>query len=159
MRVELRRFKSYPRLSEETVAFNADLWIDGKKVAEASNDGHGGPNFLHFSDRAVEQSFYDYCASLPDEQSEYGPLKMNADFFVSILVEKEEKKAWFKRQSRNKVLFRKATDGQDAFSTVGFKAGQREAAIAHVQKKYPDAVIFTPEGEPLQSKALQVAKV
>ena len=46
MKVELKKLAIYPRLSEETTAFNADLWIDGVKVGSAKNDGHGGMTFV-----------------------------------------------------------------------------------------------------------------
>ena len=41
---ELRKVKCFPELSEETEAFTAQLWIDGKHVANLKNDGHGGCN-------------------------------------------------------------------------------------------------------------------
>lgn len=41
-RVTLGKFKHYARLSEETVAFTADILLDGKKVGTADNRGHGG---------------------------------------------------------------------------------------------------------------------
>ena len=41
MKIELRRFTTNARLSQETTAFAADVWVDGKKVGYAENDGHG----------------------------------------------------------------------------------------------------------------------
>src|SRR3972149_5431468 len=46
MKVELKKLAIYPRMSEETTAFAADLWIDGVKVGHAKNDGHGGMAFV-----------------------------------------------------------------------------------------------------------------
>jgi hypothetical protein len=43
----LSRYKSYPRLSDETTAFNADLLLDGRKVGDAENQGQGGATFVH----------------------------------------------------------------------------------------------------------------
>lgn len=42
MKIELRRFESSERFSEETLAFAADVYIDGTKTFAAHNDGHGG---------------------------------------------------------------------------------------------------------------------
>lgn len=39
---ELRRITHNARLSEETSAYAADLYVDGKLFAHVSNDGHGG---------------------------------------------------------------------------------------------------------------------
>ena len=85
MRLELRRFKHYPRLSEETVAFNADLYIDGKKSGSVKNDGHGGANF--FSDFAAERKVEAWAKKQPPVPSLGGPLKLDADFAISLLVE------------------------------------------------------------------------
>lgn len=41
---ELKKLKFHEDMSEETPCFSADLYENGKLVAHASNDGHGGPN-------------------------------------------------------------------------------------------------------------------
>lgn len=43
-KIELRKVKVHAGLSEETVAYTADLYVDGKLFAHASNRGHGGPD-------------------------------------------------------------------------------------------------------------------
>ena len=47
MKIELKRFSYNARLSEETNAFAADIWVDGKNVGFAKNDGHGGNTMVH----------------------------------------------------------------------------------------------------------------
>lgn len=47
MKIELKRFTTNARLSQETTAFAADVWIDGKKAGHAENDGHGGATMVH----------------------------------------------------------------------------------------------------------------
>ncbi|MCK7559358.1 hypothetical protein MKQ70_32085 [Chitinophaga sedimenti] len=42
MKIVLKGLRVYEEMSEETNAFSADLWIEGKKVAKAKNDGRGG---------------------------------------------------------------------------------------------------------------------
>lgn len=42
MKIELKSIKFSEALSEETNAFTADVWINGKKAGYAKNDGHGG---------------------------------------------------------------------------------------------------------------------
>lgn len=46
-RVELKSYKEVKSFSEETVCFQATVYVDGKKVAEVSNDGKGGPHRWH----------------------------------------------------------------------------------------------------------------
>lgn len=50
MKLELKNVKEYEELSEETCCFTADLYMDGKKVATAKNDGRGGCNDVYFID-------------------------------------------------------------------------------------------------------------
>lgn len=42
MKIELRRINHNPKLSEETNAFSAEIWIDGEPAFEARNQGQGG---------------------------------------------------------------------------------------------------------------------
>jgi hypothetical protein len=44
---ELRKIKSFEAMSEETEAFTAQLWVDGKHLADLKNDGQGGCNSVH----------------------------------------------------------------------------------------------------------------
>ena len=42
MKIELKKISFNERMSEETNAFTADLYINGKKVGYCKNEGHGG---------------------------------------------------------------------------------------------------------------------
>jgi hypothetical protein len=42
MKIELKKISFSERMSEETNAFTADLYINGKKVGYCKNEGHGG---------------------------------------------------------------------------------------------------------------------
>ena len=57
MKIELRKLAIYPRLSKETIAFNAVVYVDGEKIGHAENDGHGGETTLFWEvspDRRAE---------------------------------------------------------------------------------------------------------
>lgn len=41
---ELKKVKIHDDMSEETMCFSAELWVDGKHLADVSNRGHGGSN-------------------------------------------------------------------------------------------------------------------
>ncbi len=45
----LKKLAIYPRLSEETTAFAADVWVDGEWVGRAENDGHGGETLVRWT--------------------------------------------------------------------------------------------------------------
>ncbi len=46
MKITLKRVKFYPRMSEETNAYTADVLIDGTLVGYIKNEGRGGMSFL-----------------------------------------------------------------------------------------------------------------
>lgn len=46
MKIELKRLSISERLSQETTAFAADVWVDGKNVGTAENDGRGGETIV-----------------------------------------------------------------------------------------------------------------
>jgi len=45
--MELRKVKHFNELSQETMAFSAQLWVDGKHIADISNNGEGGSNNIY----------------------------------------------------------------------------------------------------------------
>ncbi|WP_286883078.1 hypothetical protein [Sphingobacterium sp. UBA5980] len=50
MNIELKNVKHFPSLSEETEAFTASLYIDGKHAGYAKNAGHGGSTDYYHKD-------------------------------------------------------------------------------------------------------------
>lgn len=95
MKIELRKVAHYPRLSQETDAFNADLYIDGVKRATVENDGHGGPNMVH--PWQVMKEIEAYAATLPPEEMFGRMVPISGDYLISKilgdhLVEKDLKK-------------------------------------------------------------------
>lgn len=44
MKIELRKVHHSKSLSEETNAYTAEIWIDGKHFCDVSNHGQGGPD-------------------------------------------------------------------------------------------------------------------
>ncbi len=117
MKVELKGVTIYKKLSEETTAFTGSLFIDGKKAADAKNDGQGGSNFLRFKERDVEKAFYVYAKSLPPDVSQYGELPMDGDFLISTMVEKiADEKDW-QRRCRTKTWVKLTSHGPDDYIT------------------------------------------
>lgn len=75
MKIELKNLRIYDRMSEETIAFTADVHVDGKKVAYAKNEGCGGSTYYNpypNADRALLDAAEAYCKKLPPEKSEFG---------------------------------------------------------------------------------------
>jgi len=44
---EIKKYRPAPQVSEETLAFSAEIWCDGKPFLHAQNQGCGGCNMYH----------------------------------------------------------------------------------------------------------------
>jgi hypothetical protein len=113
MKVELRKVKIAKFLSEETTAFNADLWVDGEQIGTVSNNGQGGSNNIHhlYNDNGLNtrnkvQAFEKWCEEQPDYDSPYGSLGMSADFYISLMVQDYEEAQQLKRWCKTKTVIR-----------------------------------------------------
>ena len=63
MQTELRRISYNASLSQETSAFTADIWVDGKKAGSAENHGTGGCTNIH--PHALQQRLDEHGKTLP----------------------------------------------------------------------------------------------
>ena len=63
MKIELRRITFNARLSRETNAFAADIYIDGKKAGTAENDGGGGETMVRIMPKELMQQAVAYAQS------------------------------------------------------------------------------------------------
>jgi hypothetical protein len=94
MNLEIRSLKVIEEMSEETVAFTGELFVDGVFAARLRNDGHGGATSSYFNSRATEEAVYAFCKSLPalrdtiDEQTI--DLPMDFDFWCACEVDRLE---------------------------------------------------------------------
>jgi hypothetical protein len=113
---ELRKVKISVSLSEETLAFTGELWVDGNLVAYASNHGRGGNNSLRHAEgqRDRLREFEAWCLTLPSRKTSYGDLAMDADFFITLLVTKHDEDKRLRRRCKTKTLIRLkgANDGE-----------------------------------------------
>jgi hypothetical protein len=100
MKFEIKKFKSF--MGTDCPGFNLDLWMDSKKLAFVVDDGSGACMSFYYEDKEEGQKFEDYCKSLPPLRMEDFPegLKMDADLFVSLLVEQFQNERTKKKKGR-----------------------------------------------------------
>lgn len=96
MKIELKNLKIYDGMSEETIAFTSDVYVNGKKLAYAKNDGRGGCTYYHPYDRelrGVLEQAEAYCKTLPSTFSTYGEktieIKSTLEKFIDDIVYKK----------------------------------------------------------------------
>jgi len=119
-KVVLKKIAFYERMSEETNCFAADLYIDGKKVGEAKNDGQGGcTNYYGFTkeDNEIIRQAEAYFKSLPMVKPDgyiftYQPTLENEidEQFEAYLKKKELTK--MRKLSEKGILFGKPNANQ-----------------------------------------------
>lgn len=95
MKIELKNIIHSVSLSEETNAFVADLYVNGKKIAKCSNNGRGGMTKIEtlYSKNEIEKKQYrqllldaeQFAKTLPKKSG----LPMTLDFYVDIQVDKD----------------------------------------------------------------------
>lgn len=88
-RVSLKNVKFYEGMSEETNAFTADIYFDGKKIGFAKNDGHGGCTDYNRHEGKLDKlkECMAYCETLPDIDYGSFQMKCNLEHVIDYLFE------------------------------------------------------------------------
>ena len=134
MKIELKHIEYSPALSEETIAFAANLYIDGVHAGFASNRGHGGSTDYYHKDergRGLIKAAETYCKTLlpiqypADEYMEAFEIDSTLENHIDQLLSKwvdEKENARFRKQldkaMQQGIVF--GTPDQE-FRTIKFK--------------------------------------
>ena len=147
MNLQLKAIKHSEFASQETHCYQANLYLDGKKVGEVGNDGHGGCDNFD-GDWEVFRDIQAYFKTLPPEIiTEIGGRPVGGEpLVIGQSLENwccNEVNTWLaakvvKRELSKKVLFTK--DGGVRY--ISATKAQRADTIEHVKSKYPEAVIL-----------------
>jgi hypothetical protein len=116
MEIKLKNIHVDFRLSEETNAFTADLFIDGKNVGTAINDGHGGMTTCRAKDRKAAELIREaesWCKQLPPEVVESGDgsthtLSISLDYYLDTIVDEhiaKKEQARLEKLMGNSIIF------------------------------------------------------
>jgi len=133
--ITLKRFQHYPRMSQETEAFNSDLYHEGVFIGTAENDGHGGCTFVYLNDNG---------RAIPAVATAEGLPEFNENSLVHIvddLVGKTVHSSWVEKQPKRvekelatKVLFSRKGDKDGSFRTYNLK-GKSPAEVVTFAKQ------------------------
>lgn len=88
MKIGLKNIKHYPKLSDDSEAFSANLYINGKFAAEVSDDGNGGEISVSPINEAGKVLVHDaeaFCKAMPPVEIE--SLKGTEDSTVNMDLE------------------------------------------------------------------------
>ncbi len=71
MKLELKNIQHNAALSDETNAYSAKLYKDGKHVADVANRGQGGCDEQYWQDTTARREIEAYFAAFPGEETGY----------------------------------------------------------------------------------------
>ncbi|KPN62875.1 hypothetical protein SAMN04488527_1743 [Aliiroseovarius crassostreae] len=139
MKIELKSVKHAAFASEETQCYSASLWVDGKKIGTVSNEGRGGCDSFN-GDRGAYSKADEWCkANLPKWEGFDGKMiETDLEMQCGNLLDEWLTTRDLKRAMGKKILFRKP-DGN--VYEIAHK-GQKDAAIAMIQRDHPKAEIL-----------------
>jgi hypothetical protein len=94
MKIELKKIRVVEAFSEETTAFSADLYINGKLVGYTKNDGHGGETDVYCNGgfdspnrKAIDDAEVWAKAQPNYNQEGFNDIPMTLDFYIDLLVD------------------------------------------------------------------------
>jgi hypothetical protein len=130
MKIELKNFKFYDRLSEETMCYVGNIWVNGVKCGYAENSGKGGCSSYHHEgttkSRELIAEAEDFC------KSNGTPLYDYLDELALQLLKKKEDEAIAKQMT--KKMQKGILIGSDTeYRTISFKLPLRD-----MWEKHPD---------------------
>jgi hypothetical protein len=143
MKIELKNIKHSPSLSEETEAFTANLYINGKHAGYAKNSGHGGSTdygAINEEGRKLITEAEAFCKALPAKEYpdskgiESFEVAMNLENFIDNLLYDHLKQKDIVRFNNqlNKAMQNAVVYGipDHSFDTISYKI-TIEALLAH----------------------------
>jgi hypothetical protein len=136
MKIELKNVKVNEAFSEETTCFIADVFINGKKVAHAKNDGRGGCTdyYPYEGKRELLKQAELFCKGLPKREFTFGDITREFDQTLESVIddlvfakekEKEDKK--IEKLCENHIVFGKPNGY--SYSVLSFKGKPKFADV------------------------------
>jgi len=141
MKIELKNIKYSDWGSEETHCFKADLYLNGKKIGHAENDGKGGNTNYYGIEHHWSKDIKlmeEYCKTLPPivyDSSLIGKkmsIDMNLEHYIDDLIskhlqQKEEKK--MEKQMTKSILI----GNKSSYQIISFKVPLKDVWEKHPQ--------------------------
>jgi hypothetical protein len=133
MRISLANVKVSRSLSEETLAFTADVRFDGQKIGDARNDGRGGQARVHIYGQYRAQ-VAEYVATLPAYDLGFGPHGWTLADLVDHLASVVDATNEITRKAKRNAVLLVPTDPAGSYRTGPL------AGLDYFRKQFPSAV-------------------
>ena len=148
MKIELKSIKFSEAMSEETNAFTANLYINGKNVGYCKNTGQGGCTDYYGIEKASSDIIKEaeaYCKALPKTKWKDMEFDQSLESVIDQLLED-----WFKvkgdkkmeKQMQTCILIGSPDENRGSYSYYKFKKplseipqGQLQASVFRIKNK------------------------
>jgi len=119
MKIELKNFKHSAFASQETLCYEAKVYVDGKLFGTARNQGTGGCTdiWVEPSMRELEPKVLEYCKNLPPFESDGMTLPMDLEFHLDLLAHRKVVEGELKRMLKKKIVVKKPDDNEIYYFT------------------------------------------
>jgi hypothetical protein len=132
MKIELKKIAFYERMSEETNAFTADVYVNGVKTGYAKNDGQGGCTWYHPYEGKQDllKQAEAYAKTLPPIPYDFGDRKttieVDLEFLINDLLEKhltiKEREKFLKKREKDCLInIVWGVENGSSFRSMGWK--------------------------------------
>ncbi len=106
MNIELKKISHNARLSQETAAYAAEIWVNGVRRGTVDNSGQGGPDNVQPHSLAVELEAY--AKTLP-KVSLYGEeFEQSTELVLGALLDRHNAAKRLARMLKTKTVFTRA---------------------------------------------------
>jgi hypothetical protein len=142
MKIELRKVHYSAALSDETPAYSADIYVDGKRRGNVVNHGHGGQDVIY--PPALGEELEAYAKTQPDVDCGEGdpPLPCSADLLLVELLEDHLVAAELRRKLRKRTLFLRGEVLYQTRGMVGPTCSTPPAAVVLNDLPFDEALVL-----------------
>lgn len=153
MKIELRRISYNAALSQETAAYTAEIWIDGKLAFHARNQGTGGADFYHRVGRWTEAEVDGWLKANRPLRS-LGDIACDHDLEIEVsdLLARELERRRLVRLLRTNLI----TIEQNSILKYPLRKRPLEIIARAVRATNPDAVIVNGASDEVFARALDM---
>ena len=142
MNIEIKNLHVYERMSEETLAFDATVYIDGVRAFSASNRGCGGCNDYEGYGKGYAKNWRElvnnaeaYAKTLPPHKSEWGEMEYDLDLILIGLIENIQWEKKLKAMCKKWVVL---WDGKDPNEIEYIRMKFTPELAPKIKAKYPE---------------------
>ena len=131
-RLELKNLKIAKHLSDDSLAFTATLYVDGRRCAHIKNDGNGGSHHYSHTSKAADPVL-SQVTELANKNHEHGS---GFEIVIDDLIQAHDEVKWLKKIGPAFLVLEESETEWYTFKRKYWKALTDEELKKYVEKNY-----------------------